>query len=94
MAYDPELDLLYVGVGNASVYNREQRSPGGGDNLFVSSILAVDPDDGRMAWHYQTTPGDQWDYTATQHIVLADLVMRRKDRRERRRREPARSARC
>jgi len=73
MAYDPELDLLYVGVGNASVYNRAQRSPGGGDNLFVSSILAVDPDDGRMKWHYQTTPGEQWDYTATQHMILADL---------------------
>jgi quinohemoprotein ethanol dehydrogenase len=80
MAYDPELDLLYVGVGNASVYNRELRSPGGGDNLFVSSILALDPDTGRMAWHYQTTPGDQWDYTATQHIVLADLML--KDRRD------------
>ncbi|MFN2376770.1 MAG: PQQ-dependent dehydrogenase, methanol/ethanol family [Candidatus Binatia bacterium] len=73
MAYDADLDLLYVGVGNSSVYNREQRSPGGGDNLFVSSILAVDPDDGRLAWHYQTTPGDQWDYTATQHMILADL---------------------
>ena len=74
MAYDPKLNLLYVGVGNASVYNREQRSPGGGDNLYLSSILAVDPDTGRLAWHYQTTPGDQWDFTATQHIVLADLT--------------------
>ncbi|HXC51801.1 MAG TPA: PQQ-dependent dehydrogenase, methanol/ethanol family [Candidatus Limnocylindrales bacterium] len=73
MAYDPELDLLYVGVGNASVYNREQRSPGGGDNLYLSSILAVRPDDGHLVWHYQTTPGDQWDYTATQHIILADI---------------------
>ncbi len=75
MAYDPELDLLYVGVGNASIYNKEQRSPGGGDNLFVSSILAVDPDDGRMAWFYQTTPGEQWDYTATQNMILADLTL-------------------
>jgi quinohemoprotein ethanol dehydrogenase len=75
MAYDPDLDLLYVGVGNASVYNRDLRSPGGGDNLFVSSILAVDPDDGRLVWHYQTTPGDQWDYTATQHMILADVTM-------------------
>jgi quinohemoprotein ethanol dehydrogenase len=75
MSYDPELDLLYVGVGNASIYNKEQRSPGGGDNLFVASILAVDPDDGRMAWHYQTTPGEQWDYTATQNMVLADLML-------------------
>ena len=73
MAYDPELDLLFVGVGNASVYNREQRSPGGGDNLYLSSILAVRPDTGRLVWHYQTTPGDQWDYTATQHMILADI---------------------
>jgi quinohemoprotein ethanol dehydrogenase len=73
MAYDAELDLLYVGTGNASVYDRARRSPGGGDNLFVSSILALRPDTGRMVWHYQTTPGDAWDYTATQHIVLADL---------------------
>jgi quinohemoprotein ethanol dehydrogenase len=75
MAYDPQLDLLYVGVGNASVYDRNKRSPGGGDNLFVSSILAVKPDTGRRVWHYQTTPGDAWDYTATQHIVLADLTI-------------------
>jgi PQQ-dependent dehydrogenase (methanol/ethanol family) len=74
MAYDPELDLLYVGVGNASVYNREQRSPGGGDNLFLASILAVQPDTGELIWHYQTTPGERWDYTATQHMVLADLA--------------------
>jgi quinohemoprotein ethanol dehydrogenase len=72
-AYDPELDLLYVGVGNASQYNRAQRSPGGGDNLFLSSILAVRPDTGRLVWHYQTTPGESWDYTATQHMILADL---------------------
>jgi quinohemoprotein ethanol dehydrogenase len=73
MAYDADLDLLYVGTGNASIYNRELRSPGGGDNLFVSSILAIDPDDGQLMWHYQTTPGDQWDFTATQSIILADL---------------------
>jgi quinohemoprotein ethanol dehydrogenase len=81
MAYDPELDLLYVGTGNASVYNREKRSPGGGDNLFLSSILALRPDTGRLVWHYQTTPGEHWDYTATQHIVLADLEIGGKLRR-------------
>jgi len=73
MAYDPELDLLYVGVGNSSVYNREIRSPGGGDNLFLASILAVRPETGRLVWHYQTTPGEHWDYTAVQHMILADL---------------------
>jgi quinohemoprotein ethanol dehydrogenase len=73
MAYDPELDLLYVGTGNGSPWTRVHRSPEGGDNLFLSSILALRPDDGHLVWHYQTTPGDNWDYTAVQHIVLADL---------------------
>lgn len=72
-AYDAELNLLYVGVGNSSQYNREIRSPGGGDNLFLASILAVDPESGRLKWHYQTTPAEHWDYTATQHMILADL---------------------
>ncbi|MGQ0530744.1 MAG: PQQ-dependent dehydrogenase, methanol/ethanol family [Panacagrimonas sp.] len=73
MAYDPELDLLYIGVGNGSVWNRNVRSPGGGDNLFLSSVVALKPDSGDYVWHYQTTPGDNWDYTATQHMILADL---------------------
>ena len=73
MAYDPELDLLYIGVGNGTPWNRDVRSPGGGDNLYLASIVALDPDDGSMAWHYQTTPGETWDYTATQHMILADL---------------------
>jgi len=72
MAFDPALDLLYVGVGNSSPYDRDRRSPGGGDNLFLSSIVAVRPDTGRLVWHYQTTPGENWDYTATQHIMLVD----------------------
>ncbi len=76
MAFDPELDLLYIGVGNSSPYNRKVRSPGGGDNLFLSSILAVRPDSGRMVWYYQTTPGENWDYTATQHMILAELELK------------------
>ncbi len=73
LAYDPELDLLYVGTGNGSPWNRNIRSPKGGDNLYLSSILALRPDTGELAWHYQTTPGDSWDFTATQHMILADL---------------------
>ena len=75
MAYDPELDLLYIGVGNGSPWNRDIRSPGGGDNLFLSSIVALKPETGEYVWHYQTTPGETWDYTATQHIILADLTI-------------------
>jgi PQQ-dependent dehydrogenase (methanol/ethanol family) len=75
MAYDPDLNLLYVGTGNGSPWVRALRSPGGGDNLYLSSILALDPDDGRLVWHYQTTPGDNWDFTATQHMILAELAI-------------------
>lgn len=73
MAYDPQLDLLYIGVGNGSPWNQALRSPGGGDNLFLSSIVAIKPDTGDYVWHFQTTPGETWDFTATQHIILADL---------------------
>ena len=81
MAYDPELDLLYVGTGNGSPWNREVRSPGGGDNLYLSSILAIRPDTGKLAWHYQVTPGDSWDFTATQQITLAELNIDGKPRK-------------
>ena len=58
IAYDPELDLLYIGVGNGSPWNRKLRSDGKGDNLFLSSIVALEPDTGEYVWHYQTTPGE------------------------------------
>ena len=66
-------DLLYIGTGNGSPWNRDNRSPGGGDNLYLSAIVALDPSDGSFEWHYQTTPGDDWDYTATQPLMLLDL---------------------
>ena len=81
MAYDPELDLLYVGVGNGSPWNHLLRSEGKGDNLFLASIVALDPDDGSYVWHYQTTPGETWDHTATQHIIVADLRIDGAERR-------------
>lgn len=80
MAYDPTLNLLYVGTGNGVPHPRKLRSPAGGDNLFLSSILALDPDTGVMAWHYQTTPADSWDYTATQKMILADLMIEGRQR--------------
>ena len=73
IVYDPELDLLYIGTGNGSPWNRELRSPGGGDNLYVSSIVALKPDTGDYVWHYQVTPKDNWDYTATQQLTLAEI---------------------
>ncbi|MEQ8804001.1 MAG: PQQ-binding-like beta-propeller repeat protein, partial [Haliea sp.] len=81
MAYDPELDLLYIGVGNGAPWNRQIRSPDGGDNLYLSSIVALKPDDGSYVWHYQTTPGDSWDYTATQHMILADIEFEGRQRK-------------
>ena len=73
IVYDPELDQLYIGVGNGSPWNRRIRSPQGGDNLYLSSIVALNPDSGEYLWHYQETPAETWDYTATQHIMLAHM---------------------
>jgi len=73
MAYDPQLNLLYIGVGNGSPWNHGIRSNGEGDNLFLSSIVALRPDTGEYVWHFQTTPAESWDYTATQHMILADM---------------------
>jgi quinohemoprotein ethanol dehydrogenase len=81
LAYDPELDLLYVGTGNGSPWNWKLRSPGGGDNLYLSCILALKPDTGELVWHYQTTPGDSWDYTAVQQMILATLELDGKPRK-------------
>ena len=75
IVYDPEFDQLLVGVGNGSPWNQQIRSPGGGDNLFLASIVALDARSGAYKWHYQTTPGESWDYTATQPIMLADLTI-------------------
>jgi quinohemoprotein ethanol dehydrogenase len=73
IVYDPDFNRIYIGVGNGSPWVQAYRSPGGGDNLFLSSIVALDADTGNYLWHYQEVPGEQWDYTASQHILLADL---------------------
>ncbi len=73
MAYDPELQLVYLGTGNAAPYDWQARSPRGGDNLYLASILAVRVADGTLAWHYQQVPGERWDYTATMKMILAEL---------------------
>lgn len=81
MVYDPELDLLYIGVGNGSPWNQALRSPDGGDNLFLASIVALRPDTGEYVWHYQTGPGETWDHTATQHIMLSELEIKGEKRK-------------
>ena len=73
MTYDPVSGLLFFGTAGALPYVYSLRSPGEGDNLFLSSIVAVDADSGKYAWHYQTVPEDSWEYNATMNIVLADL---------------------
>jgi len=73
IVYDEELDQLYFGVGNGNPWNHGLRSGGEGDNLFLSSIVAVNPDTGKYLWHYQETPAESWDYTATQHIIQAEM---------------------
>ena len=81
IAYDPELNLVYVGTGNGSPWNAQHRSPGGGDNLYLSSIVALNADTGKYVWHYQTTPGDNWDFNAAQPMILADLTIANQPRK-------------
>lgn len=75
IVFDPESNLLFFGVGNGSPWNPNIRTDGKGDNLYLSSIVAVDADTGTYRWHYQTTPQEGWDFTATQPIILADLII-------------------
>jgi quinohemoprotein ethanol dehydrogenase len=73
ISYDPDLNLIYFGVGNGSEWNQGYRSTSRGDNWFLSSIVAINADTGDYAWHYQATPGEEWDYDAVQQLILADL---------------------
>jgi PQQ-dependent dehydrogenase (methanol/ethanol family) len=73
--------LLYVGTGNGGPWNQQVRSPGGGDNLYLASIIAVKPDTGRMVWYFQENPGETWDFTATQPLILANLAIDGQERK-------------
>jgi quinohemoprotein ethanol dehydrogenase len=81
MVFDPELNLMYIGVGNPSPWSLLKRSPAGGDNLYVGSVVALNPDTGEYVWHYQETPADSWDYTSVQDMILTDLVLDGKERK-------------
>ncbi|MDQ4421580.1 PQQ-dependent dehydrogenase, methanol/ethanol family [Sphingobium sp. DEHP117] len=80
IVYDKELDQLIVGVGNGGPWDRFYRSENKGDNLFLGSVLALDPDTGAYKWHYQETPGDSWDFTSTQQISLSHMEIDGKQR--------------
>jgi quinohemoprotein ethanol dehydrogenase len=81
ITFDPELNRIYLGTGNAGPYDPEKRSPGGGDNLYTASIVALDADTGKYAWHYQINPRDSWDYDCTQRMTMAELTIGGKPRK-------------
>jgi quinohemoprotein ethanol dehydrogenase len=81
IVYDVAFDQLLIGVGNGTPWNHMIRSGGKGDNLFLSSIVALDAATGKYKWHYQQTPGESWDFTATQNIILATLPVNGKLRK-------------
>jgi len=75
IVYDPTLDLLYFGTGNPTAWYRDLRGKAKDDNLYAASILAVRASNGELAWYFQTVPGDNWDFDATQPLVQADLAI-------------------
>jgi len=84
MAYDPDANLVYVGTGNGLPWPQEVRQGKGTprlDNLYIDSILALDVDNGQLKWYYQCTPGDEWDYDAIQHLMLADIPIKGRTRK-------------
>lgn len=80
MTYDRSTNSIILGVGNGAPWNHKIRSQGQGDNLFLSSIVALDADTGTYKWHYQTNPGESWDYNASMDIQLADIEIGGKKR--------------
>ena len=81
MTFDPEFNRVYLGTGNAGPYDPTVRSPGGGDNLYTASIVALDADTGKYVWHYQINPRDSWDYDCTQRMTLATLTIEGRPRK-------------
>lgn len=81
ITYDPELDQVYIGTGNSGPYDPSVRSPGDGDNLYLASIVALNPDTGKYIWHYQVNPREAWDYKATMNIISATLMIDGRERK-------------
>ena len=74
--YDPTTNYVLVGTGSGAPWPAEIRAPGGGDHLYLSSIVALDLDTGQYVWHYQTTPNESWDYDNTSQLFTADLTVK------------------
>jgi len=74
-AYDAKLNLVYFGTANAAPYDLRQLGSEKLDSLYATCIIALDAATGRMAWYYQETPHDSWDYDAVQKLILADIVI-------------------
>src|SRR5579864_5549056 len=82
MAYDPDANLLYVGTGNAGPWPQDARKQGKDkENLYAASVLAVNPDTGKLAWYFQMVPGDEWDFDSVQQLLLADVVIKGQPRK-------------
>src|SRR5712671_819783 len=81
MSYDPDLNLFYVGTGNGGPWPEELRHSKGKDNLYIASILAINPDNGQLKWHYQEVPGDSWDFDAVGQLSLFDITINGKVRK-------------
>jgi len=81
ITYDPEFDTIYIGTGNGAPWNQKIRSPGGGDNLFLASIVALDAKTGKYRWHYQEVPQNTWDYNSVMDMTLADIMIGGKRRK-------------
>ena len=81
LTYDPELDQVYIGAGNSGPYDPAVRSPGGGDNLYLTSVIALNPDTGKYIWHYQENPREAWDYKSTPNMIATTLTIGGKPRK-------------
>ena len=80
IVYDPKTDYVYFGTGNGSPWNQRKRDSKAGDNLYLASVIAVKADTGEYVWHYQSTPGDTWDYDAVSPMMTVDLKIDGHDR--------------